>query len=24
VSWLLAWLIWPSRTGSATPGGRGR
>jgi hypothetical protein len=24
VSWLLAWLIWPSRPGSATPGGRGR
>jgi hypothetical protein len=24
VSWLLAWLIWPSRAGSATPGGRGR
>ncbi len=24
VSWLLAWLIWPSRHESATPGGRGR
>jgi Protein of unknown function (DUF3618) len=23
-SWLLAWLIWPSRRGSARPGGRGR
>jgi hypothetical protein len=23
-SWLLAWLIWPSRPGSAMPGGRGR
>jgi len=21
VSWLLAWLIWPSRPGSTTPGG---
>jgi hypothetical protein len=23
VSWLLAWLIWPSRSGRARPGGRG-
>ena len=23
-SWLIAWLIWPSRGGSATPGDRGR
>jgi len=23
-SWLLAWLIWPSRRGSTRPGGRGR
>jgi Protein of unknown function (DUF3618) len=23
-SWLLAWLIWPSRPGSDRPGGRGR
>jgi|SRR5690348_7632749 uncharacterized protein DUF3618 len=22
-SWLLAWLIWPSRRGSTRPGGRG-
>lgn len=23
-SWLVAWLIWPSRRGSARPGDRGR
>jgi len=23
-SWLIAWLIWPSRRGSARPGDRGR